>query len=183
MLSLGLVLDIGRVWRQLRCRGFWGRDVTSISTILDNEDRKILGIIQRDCSTPSEQIASDTGMSASSVQRRIRKMREDGIIQGQVTLVDAKKLGYPLTFLAALEIERERKELLSQLRRWLDKEDAVQQAIYVTGAADIILIVIAQDVEAYDAITQRLLENNPNVRRITTSVALQTYKRGLYVPT
>lgn len=150
---------------------------------LDAEDRQILEIIQRDCLTPAEQIAFDTNMSASSVQRRIRRMRDDGIIQRQVAVVDAKKLGYPLTFIAALEIERERKELLVQLKRWLERETAVQQALYVTGAADIFLIVIAPDVEAYDEITQRLLEDNTNVRRLTTSVALQTYKRGLFVPT
>jgi Lrp/AsnC family leucine-responsive transcriptional regulator len=150
---------------------------------LDRGDRRILSILQRDCFTPADQIAEETGMSASSVLRRIRKMRDDGVIQGQVMIVDARKVGMPLTFVTALEIERERKDLLSQLKRWLDKEDSVQQAIYTTGSADVYLIVVAKSVEAYDAITQRLVEENPNIRRVTTSVALQTYKRGLYVPT
>lgn len=66
--------------------------------------------------------------------------------------------------------------------RLLEREDAVQQAIYVTGAADVFLIIAARDVEAYDQITQRLVMENPNVRRVTTSVALQTFKRGLLVP-
>jgi len=109
-------------------------------------------------------------------------MRDDGVILGQVTIVDAKKVGMPLTFVTALEIERERKDLLAQLKRWLDKEDSVQQAIYTTGSADVYLIVVAKNVEAYDAITQRLVEENPNIRRVTTSVSLQTYKRGLYIP-
>lgn len=150
---------------------------------IDNEDRRILSLIQRDCFLPAEQIAHDTGMSASSVQRRIRRMREDGVIQAQVAVVDAKKVGLPLTFVLSIEIEKERKELLAQLRRWLSREDAVQQAFYVTGSADLFLIVLAKDVEAYDAITQRMVEENPNIRRITTSVTLQTYKSGLYVPT
>lgn len=151
--------------------------------ILDRGDRRILSFLQRDCLVPAELIAEKTGMSASSVLRRIRKMREEGVIQGQVTVVDAKKVGVPLTFVTALEIERERKDLLSQLRKWLDREDSVQQAIYTTGSADVYLIILARDVESYDAITQRLVEENPNIRRLTTSVALQTYKRGIFVPT
>ncbi|POF44395.1 AsnC family transcriptional regulator [Pseudomonas laurylsulfativorans] len=151
--------------------------------ILDRGDRRILSLLQRDCLVPAELIAEKTGMSASSVLRRIRKMREEGVIQGQVTVVDAKKVGVPLTFVTALEIERERKDLLSQLRKWLDREDSVQQAIYTTGSADVYLIILARDVESYDAITQRLVEENPNIRRLTTSVALQTYKRGIFVPT
>lgn len=110
-------------------------------------------------------------------------MREDGVIQAQVAVVDAKKVGLPLTFVLSVEIEKERKELLAQLKRWLSREEAVQQAFYVTGSADLFLIVLAKDVEAYDAITQRMVEDNPNIRRITTSVTLQTYKSGLYVPT
>jgi DNA-binding Lrp family transcriptional regulator len=148
---------------------------------LDRGDRRILTILQRDCLTPAEQIAETTGMSASSVLRRIRKMREEGVIEGQVCVVNAKKVGVPLTFVAALEIERERKDLLSKLRKWLDREDSVQQAIYTTGSADVYLIILAKDVESYDEITQRLVEENPNIRRLTTSVALQTYKRGLFV--
>lgn len=155
---------------------------TSANKFVGRDDCKILDIIQRDASMTTEQIAEKIDISASSVQRRIRKMRDTGVIQRQVALVDAKKLGYPLTFVAALEIERERKELLIQLKRWLDREDTVQQVFYVTGAADIFLIIIASDVEDYDIVTQRLLEENPNVRRLTTSVVLQTYKRDLFVP-
>ncbi|MER8465651.1 Lrp/AsnC family transcriptional regulator [Mesorhizobium sp. M1396] len=153
------------------------------SSKLDKEDRQILNIIQRDCLRPVEQIAFETGLSASSVQRRVRRMRTEGVIERQVAVVDAKKLGFPLTFVAALEVERERKELLVRLKQWLEREEAIQQAIYVTGAADVILTVIAPDIEAYDELTQRLLEDNPNVRRLTTSVGLQVYKRGLFVPT
>jgi DNA-binding Lrp family transcriptional regulator len=58
----------------------------------------------------------------------------------------------------------------------------VQQVYYVTGTADLVMIVTAESVEDYDALTARLVAENPNVRRVTTSVALHTFKRGLSVP-
>ena len=96
--------------------------------------------------------------------------------------MDARHVGSPLTFIAAAEIERERADLLQALRRWLAAEDGVQQVYYVTGAADLVMVIVAESVEAYDAITARLVAENPNVRRVTTSVALHTFKRGLFVP-
>ena len=58
----------------------------------------------------------------------------------------------------------------------------MQQAFYVTGAADFILIVTAADVAQFESIMARLLADNPNVRRFTTSVAMSLVKRGLTIP-
>jgi Lrp/AsnC family leucine-responsive transcriptional regulator len=150
---------------------------------LDRADRRILSILQLDCLTSAEQIAENIGLSASSVLRRIKKLRTEGLIQGQVCILDAKKLGITLTFVTALEIERERKDLLAQLKNWVQREASIQQAFYTTGSADLYLIVVAKDVESYDDITLRLVTENPNVRRVTTSLTLQTYKNGIALPT
>ncbi|NVL89313.1 Lrp/AsnC ligand binding domain-containing protein, partial [Escherichia coli] len=91
-------------------------------------------------------------------------------------------VGKPNFFLAALEIERERPELIARLRQWLAAEEQVQQIYYVTGTADFVLVVVAPDVGAYDALMSRLMADNPNVRRFTTNVALGVGKRGLFVP-
>jgi len=150
---------------------------------LDAFDRKILDIVQRDATEPAEVIASRVGISTSAVQRRLKRLREQGTIVAQVAIVDPKQAGCPLTFIASAEIERERAELLSSLRRWLADEDNIQQVFYTTGTADLVMIITAESIEAYDALTAKLIADNPNVRRVTTSVALHTFKRGLFVPT
>ena len=149
---------------------------------LDPFDRRILALVQQDCTVSAETIAEEIGLSASAVQRRLKRLREDKTILAEVAVVDPKRVGRPLTFIAAAEIERERPELLQELRRWLDAEPAVQQVYYVTGSADLVMIVTAESVEAYDAVTARLVAENPNVRPVTTSVTLHTFKRGLFVP-
>jgi DNA-binding Lrp family transcriptional regulator len=58
----------------------------------------------------------------------------------------------------------------------------VQQAFYVTGEADFVLVVTAPDLESFDALTTRMMKENPNVRRFTTNVALGVVKRGLTIP-
>lgn len=149
---------------------------------LDRFDRKLLALVQRDAALTSEVLAERVGLSPSAVQRRLKRLREAGVIAALVAIVDPDKAGRPALFVVGLEIERERPELLQRLRAWLADEDAVQEVFYVTGAWDFVLIVTARDVEAYDALMSRLMADNPNVRRFTTNVALGTYKRRLFVP-
>lgn len=149
---------------------------------MDSFDRRLLALVQRDASLTSEGLAERVGLSPSAVQRRLKRLRAEGIIDSIVAKVDPGKLGRPAFFVVGLEIERERPELLQRLRAWLAAEDAVQEVFYVTGAWDFILIVTAPSVEAYDALMGGLIADNPNVRRFTTNVALGVYKRSLFLP-
>ena len=149
---------------------------------LDAFDRKILAQLQADARKPAEAIGASVGLSASAVQRRIARLRDNGVIAAEVAVLEPKRIGRPLTMIVDLEVERERAELLAALKRWIAREPAIQQAWYVTGDGDYVLVVSARDVEDYDALMQRLVSDNPNVRRFRTRVALGTLKRGLALP-
>lgn len=153
-----------------------------MSQALDRFDRRILALVQADARRPADAIGTAIGLSTSAVQRRLARLRETGIIEAEVAVLDPRAVGRPLVMIVDVELERERPELLAGFKRWLATEEAVQQAWYVTGDSDYILIVTAADVEAYDALMQRLVGENANVRRFRTRVALGTLKRGLAVP-
>lgn len=150
---------------------------------LDAIDKRLLMLVQRDARQPAERLGEAAGLSASAVQRRLARLREAGVILGEAAVVDPKAVGRPLTMIVDVELDRERPEILSAFRSWLGAEAAVQQAWYVTGDGDYVLIVTAADVEDYDKLMQRLVAENPSVRRFRTRVALGTLKRGLTVPT
>jgi DNA-binding Lrp family transcriptional regulator len=149
---------------------------------LDRFDRQLLNLVQQDSSRTAEQLAELVELSPSAIQRRLRRLRDEGVIVRESAIVDPRIVGKPTFFVAALEVERERPELLAQLRKWLSVEASVQQAFYVTGAADFILVVTAPDTESYDVFMSRMLAENPNVRRFTTHVALGVVKQGLAIP-
>jgi Lrp/AsnC family transcriptional regulator, leucine-responsive regulatory protein len=148
---------------------------------IDDIDKKILRILQQDARRSAESIGTDIGLSASAVQRRIARLRDDGIITAEVAIVDPKSVGRALTMIVDVEVERERPELMAVLKRWIAAEVAIQEAWYVTGDGDFVLIVCMRDVEDYDALMQKLVAENPNVRRFRTRVALGTLKRGCAV--
>ena len=149
---------------------------------LDRFDRQLLTLVQQDAALTAEQLAEQVSLSASAIQRCLKRLREQGVIQRQVAVLDAAQIGRPTTFIAALQVDSERPEPMARLRAWLDAEAAVQQAFYVTGENDFILVVTATDAAAYEALMARLLADNPNVRRYTTQVAMGVLKRGLALP-
>ena len=149
---------------------------------LDRFDRHLLNLVQEDAGQTAEQLAEQVFLSPSAVQRRLRRLREQGVIVRDAAVVDPKKVGRPTFFVVSLQVERERPELLAQLRQWLAAQEHVQQAFYVTGEADFVLIITAPDTETYDALMARLVGDNPNVKRFTTNVALGVVKRGLTIP-
>jgi len=149
---------------------------------LDRFDRQLLNLVQADSGQTAERLAKRVALSPSAIQRRLRRLREQGVIVRDAAILDPGKAGRPTFFIASLQVERERPDLLAQLRTWLAAHEQVQQAFYVTGEADFVVIIAAHDTETYDALMSRMVGENPNVRRFTTNVALSVVKRGLTIP-
>lgn len=149
---------------------------------VDATDRKLLTEIQKDASRTTDELANIVGSSPSSVQRRLARFKRDGIVTADISIVDPAMLGQPLSFVVGLVIDRKQSDLYAALRDWVNSTDQVQQAYNVTGAMDFILIVTAPTMDAYDALMDRLLKQNPNVKKYVTSAILQTYKRSLFTP-
>src|SRR6185436_16508657 len=129
-----------------------------------------------------ERLAEQVGLSPSAIQRRLKKMREQGVIVRDIAVIDPRMVGKPTFFVVSLQVEQERPELLTQLREWIAVRNEIQQAFYVTGETDVVLVITAPDTEAFDAFMARLVKENPNVRRFTTNVVLGLLKQGLSIP-
>src|SRR5579883_1926944 len=149
---------------------------------LDRFDRQLLDLVQDNADRTAEQLAEQVALSPSAIQRRLRRLREEGVIARYAAVVEPKQVGRPNFFIVALTVERERPELLAQLRQWLAANEHVQEAFYVTGEADFILVVTTPDTESYEALMRRMVAENSNIARYTTHVALGLVKRRLAIP-
>lgn len=155
--------------------------LTTIPT-LDAADRALLSAVQDDANLSADALAERCALSPSTVQRRLRALREAGVIERSVTVLNPQAVGPAMTVLAMIETDRERPQDRDALRRWCEAQDTVQQAYYVTGTADLVLVVITPSIEAFDTLMQDLQEAHPIVRRVTTNVVIQTFKRGIALP-
>ncbi|MNE31503.1 Leucine-responsive regulatory protein [compost metagenome] len=143
---------------------------------LDRFDRAILRIVQRDARTPQRTIAEAVNLSAAAVQRRIAAMEASGVIRGNVALVDPKALPLTITAIVEVYLQDERAETVQSAKMRFQNEPEVQQCYYVTGGTSFILIVVTTDMAAYQALTQRLFEENDSVNRFRSLIALDRVK-------
>lgn len=149
---------------------------------LDETDRRLLEILQRDNRLSADELGERTGVSRSSVQRRMKRFRDEGIIEADISVLSPRAVGRPMTFIVEVELERERTDLLDDFRRSMMALDDVQQCYYVTGHTDFILIVTAADMAAYEEFSRQVFTDNPNIRRFHSNVVVNRVKAGLQVP-
>jgi len=147
---------------------------------LDRFDLAILDILQRDNATPQRAIGAAVNLSAPAVQRRIRRMEEQGVIKANVAVVDPARVGRPITIF--VELESEPAEQIDRAKRRFAEAPEVQQCYYVTGEADFMLVILVPTMSTYEALTRRLFFGDDNVRRFRTLVAMDRVKVGLAVP-
>jgi Lrp/AsnC family transcriptional regulator, leucine-responsive regulatory protein len=149
---------------------------------LDSFDLKILDIVQSDCRIPTETIAELVGLSASAVQRRLKKLRAEKVIRAEVAILNTQLLPPSLSFIAGIEIERDNYSALTQFKLWAADKKNIQQIYYVTGEVDLIVLITAATTAQYDALIEELMASNPLIRRVNTNVVLDAPKKSFYQP-
>ena len=149
---------------------------------LDKFDLDLLKLVQSDASASAEALGAAVGLSGSAVLRRLRQLRETGIINREVAIVATDKLGPRLRIIANVELERDRADQLGALVELLQEQPEIQQAYYISGDADLLLIVIVSEISDYDRLTAELVSKHPIIKRIKTSVVFRELKVGLLVP-
>ena len=149
---------------------------------LDEVDRLILRLLQEDSRLRLETVASEIGSSVATVQRRVKALKEAGVIAGEVLMISPEAVEFSMTFIILVELERERLDQLDAFRRKAKAEPQVQQCYYITGEADFALIALAKDMDDYQLLTQRLFFEDTNIKRFRTSVVMDRTKVGMAVP-
>jgi len=153
-----------------------------MDTTLDKLDLRILAALQQNNLTTSEALGDAVGLSASAVQRRIKRLRDDKLIVRDTAVLDAAALGRPLTVIVSVSVDREASAVVESFRRRALASPNVQQCYYVTGEADFVLVIKAADMDEYHALARGLFLNDPNVRRFHTHVVMDSLKATLDVP-
>lgn len=149
---------------------------------LDNTDIRILASMQKDSRISISELADHAGTSTASVQRRLKRLRNTGIITREVAQLDGKKLGFGITAIVSVELERDRLDQIDAFKRKARLEPQVQNFYCVAGEADFFLIAVARDIADYEAFTHRFFFADKNVRKFRTSIVISTEKATLELP-
>ncbi|WP_137861563.1 MULTISPECIES: Lrp/AsnC family transcriptional regulator [unclassified Sphingomonas] len=140
---------------------------------LDSFDLKLLELLQMDVQQPVAALAEAVGLSAPACYRRIRRLRETGVIEREIAVVRPKTLGWPLSMIVLVTLERENANTVGEMFELFRAEPEVMEAWNVTGDHDFAVRIIARDMESYDDLVRRLFSADERVRTFETLVVIR----------
>jgi Lrp/AsnC family leucine-responsive transcriptional regulator len=149
---------------------------------LDDFDLKLLELLQLDAQRPVPALAAEVGLSAPACYRRIRRLRESGAIAREVAVVRPRTLGWPLSMIVLVTLEREGARTVDEMMRVLAAVPEVVEAWNVTGDHDFAVRMVARDMESYDELARNLFAADERVRSFKTLVVIRQVKEMSPVP-
>jgi Lrp/AsnC family leucine-responsive transcriptional regulator len=143
---------------------------------LDALDRRLLGLLQDDCSLTNQALAQRAHVSPATCLRRVKRLLEAGVIERQIAILAPEKLGAGLTAVVEISLEHQGAERQVEFEARVRDEVAVQQCYRVSPGPDFVLVVGVADMPAYHALVHRLFTAQGNVRNIRTFFSVHRSK-------
>lgn len=125
---------------------------------LDQTDRKILRALQKDSSLSQRDIAEEVGLSQSACWRRLKAMRDAGVIGGQTIRLDPKLVGLGLTVFMMVRTKQHSSEWLMRFRRTISNIPNVIDFYRIAGDYDYMFKIMAEDMNDFDRVYQQIID-------------------------
>lgn len=145
-------------------------------------DIKILTLLQQDASLTAAEIAEQVNLSVSPCWRRINRLQKEGVIEKEVALLNAEKLGMGLVIFARISLSKNDEASLHTFEERVRQFPEVVECYTVTGTADYFLKIITRDIKRYDQFLRRHLLQIPQVRDVNSNVAVTQVKYTTGLP-
>ncbi len=149
---------------------------------LDELDQRILRVLQQDATISNQALAALVHASPPTCLRRVRRLKEIGVIQRAVTLIERSKLGPTLTAIIEITLDQQTAEHLAAFETQMTAEATVMQCYRVSPGPDFVLVVEMADMQAYHALAHRVFAGAANVRNVRTFFATHCAKFEVDTP-
>ena len=150
---------------------------------IDATDIKLLAALQDDASLSNQSLAERLHVSPPTCLRRVKRLREAGLIEREIALLNPDKLaavmGHGLTAIVEITLDRQDAGQLEAFELRVVADTAVQQCYRVSPGPDFVLLVHVADMPGYLALAQRLFTSDANVRNVK---AFFSVKRSKFEP-
>ena len=149
---------------------------------LSPSDRRILRVLQGEGRMPNAALAEKVGLAASPCLRRLKALEEDGIIEGYRALVNRKALGFEVEAFIFIKLEQSEPGWRTRLVDRLKGYEEVIACHALAGEVDLIVHVVAKDIEDFGEFTMNRVLTLPGVADVRSSFVLSTIKPQSPIP-
>lgn len=151
-------------------------------TSIDDTDRRLLRILQKEGRIAVQELAARAGLSTSPCWRRLRRLEADGVIAGYCARLDARALGLGARAYVHVSLIDHSEDTIARFDAFVDGEEQIVECASATGSDDYILKVVARDAEALEAFLMRRILGLGLVRSSTTHFILRERKSTTALP-
>ena len=144
---------------------------------LDTTDRQLLRELSRDATQSASALGRKLGLSQPATWRRVKRLRDAGVIRGQRLDLDAEKLGFGVTVFLGVKLATKGRVSLEDFERAVSAIPEVQTVEHILGLYDYRLRVVARDISDFERILRRRLMMLPGVGDIEANVLLSEERR------
>ena len=149
--------------------------------MIDRMDRKILDILQRDCTVPVAEIGKQIGLSTTPCWRRIQKLEEQGVIQRRVAVLNPKEVNVGVTVFVSITTSHHTQDWLDRFHGALKDFPEVVEFYRMSGQVDYLLRVVVPDIERYDGFYKRLI-SKIELSDVSSAFAMEQIKYTTALP-
>ncbi|WP_290867367.1 Lrp/AsnC family transcriptional regulator [Aquabacterium sp.] len=153
---------------------------------LDDIDLRLLDLLQADASLSNQALSERAGLSAATCHRRVKRLRDTGVIESVVAIVSPQKLaeacGWGLSALVEVSLDVQTSEALDAFEARAAAEPAVQQCWRVSPGPDFVIVAQVADMPAYLELARRLFNQDGQVRNVRAFFATKRAKFGTQLP-
>ena len=148
---------------------------------MDSFDKKILHLLQQDCTISVSSIAEQVGLSTSPCWRRIQAMESSGVIKGRVVLADPSKLNVGLTVFVMIKTSHHNPQWLATFSDIANDFTEIVEFYRMSGQVDYLLKVVVSDMKAFDNFYKALI-NRADFSDISSSFSMEEIKYTTALP-
>ncbi len=148
---------------------------------MDTVDKKILNLLQEDCTLSTAEIADKVGLSSTPCWRRIQNLKQNGVVRKQVSLLDRESINLHIDVFVAIKTSHHNAEWLEAFAKAVSTFPEVVEFYRMSGDIDYLMRVVVPDIKAYDSFYKRLIEK-VDIQDVSSSFAMERIKYTTALP-
>jgi DNA-binding Lrp family transcriptional regulator len=149
---------------------------------LDDKDRLLLRLLQQNSRISSAELARHLNLSVPGLQKRLKRLEENGFIEGYVTLINREALGLDLLCFTQVTLSHQHPESVGQFCERVQGLPEVLECHHLTGEFDYLLKVVVSSPQHLEQLLTEQIRRLPGVDKIRTSIVLSEVKASTSLP-
>ncbi|AKH62430.1 MULTISPECIES: Lrp/AsnC family transcriptional regulator [Photorhabdus] len=150
--------------------------------MLDKTDRKLLKLLQKDCSLSLNALAEAVNLTSTPCWKRLKRLEDEGYIVGKVALIDSEKLGLGLTVIVMIRTQQHNSSWYEEFVAFIKQMPEVLAFYRMAGECDYLMHVEVVDMKSYDLFYKRMVNGVSGLIDVTSSFAMEKIKYTTALP-